>query len=166
MQNIGCEPLVWESIGGMTPEISSILDSLCRVADDRMGIKCGTIHGKFSARISIDLQCGFHAACTLQRAQQATGSGLKEDIISRRPYGQFRRNNSLSLMRSSRWILRFLFRFFSFPSPNSGSTFRLSGTSEHVVADPLHGPGSGGISSHFSLCLEDDDEIHLIDMPS
>ena len=63
-------------LGGMTPEISSILDSLCRVADGRMGIKYGTTRGQLSARISIDLQRGFHAACTLQRAQQAAGSGL------------------------------------------------------------------------------------------
>ena len=75
-QNIGLEPLGWESTGGMTPETSSILDSLCRVADGRMGIISGTTRGKLSARISIDLQRGFHAACTLQRAQQAAGSGL------------------------------------------------------------------------------------------
>ena len=66
-QNIGFEPLVWESIGGMTPETSSILDSLCRVTDGRMGIKLGTTRGKLSARISVDLQRGFHAACALQR---------------------------------------------------------------------------------------------------
>ena len=44
--------------------------------DEKMGIKYGTTREKLSARISIDLQRGFHAACTLQRAQQAAGSGL------------------------------------------------------------------------------------------
>ena len=114
---IGFEPLVWESFGGMTPEISSILDSLCRVADGRMGVKYGTIRGKRSARISIDLQRGFHATSRYNARNNdnewiirgyyfRTGADNLEGIIH------------FPLPRSSRRILRFL--FFSSPSPNSG----------------------------------------------
>ena len=75
-QNIGFEPLVWESTGGYDARNFVHFGFFVPGSRREAGIKYGTTRGKLSARISIDLQRGFHAACTLQRAQQAAGDGL------------------------------------------------------------------------------------------
>ena len=123
----------------MMPEASSILDSLCRTADERMGVKFNTTRGKLSARISVDLQRGFHTACALQWAHQAS-SEMQEDIVIRHLCGPLvlkNKNNfsgsiifghrleiyiSIRVLFLEMEFLHFLFGFRHFlaPWPRSG----------------------------------------------
>ena len=67
-QLIGFEPMVWESTGGVHEESEVIVDSLCQMRDARFGLRVGSSKNQIRARISMDLQRGFHFACCLQRA--------------------------------------------------------------------------------------------------
>ena len=60
--------MVWESTGGVHEESEVIVDSLCQMRDARFGLRAGSSKNQIRARISMDLQRGFHFACCLQRA--------------------------------------------------------------------------------------------------
>ena len=54
-QNIGCEPLVWESTGGLDAEGKRLLRSLVRMVDEKRTLCLGTTWAQFKIRVSFEL---------------------------------------------------------------------------------------------------------------
>lgn len=65
--NLGFEPLVVESTGGLHGETAALLQSMAKLVDSRENLPAGHTWGQLQERISIDLQRGLHGACLKQR---------------------------------------------------------------------------------------------------
>ena len=85
---------------------------------ERMGIKCGKPMESFRP--------GFQSTCSVASTQRARcgARSRRPGVHCRRILSSATRADNLegilSFPRSSKWILRFLSRFFSSPSPSSG----------------------------------------------
>eukprot|EP00438_Fugacium_kawagutii_P000312 Skav205273 [mRNA] locus=scaffold1841:208849:211374:- [translate_table: standard] len=76
--NLGFEPLILESTGGLAAETTRLLQALCTLVDRREGRAGGCTWHDLTVRLSIDLQRGIHGACSKQRSVTASGPALSE----------------------------------------------------------------------------------------
>ena len=63
--------MIWEPTGDLLKENEDMLLSLCRAADERLGLRSGMCKDKIYGRISLNLQRDFHQACAQQHAHMA-----------------------------------------------------------------------------------------------
>ena len=77
-QNLGFEPLILESTGGMTDETDRLLRTLSALVDRKEQRPGGSTWHELSVRLSIDLQRGLHGACSKQRLGHNQGSNLSD----------------------------------------------------------------------------------------
>ena len=69
-QQIGFEPLIIESSGGMIGETASLLLSLCGIIDRHEGLSLGCTWQECQICLAIDLHRGLHGACSQQLTKE------------------------------------------------------------------------------------------------
>ena len=69
-QQIGFEPLIMESSGGIIGETATLLSSLCGIIDRHEGLSLGCTWQECQIRLAIDLHRGLHGACSKQLTKE------------------------------------------------------------------------------------------------
>ena len=76
-QQIGFEPLIMESSGGMIGETANLLSSLCGIIDRHEGLSLGCTWQECQIRLAIDLHRGLHGACSKQLTKEPDDGALQ-----------------------------------------------------------------------------------------
>ena len=78
--NLGYEPIVFESFGGIEQGGMTLLSSLCEKVDAQLKRRHGTSRNDCLARLSFDLQRGLHGALNAQRKIQTGNLQVAESL--------------------------------------------------------------------------------------
>ena len=76
-QQIGFEPLIMESSGGMIGETATLLLSLCGIIDRHEGLSLGCTWQECQIHLAIDLHRGLYGACSKQLTKEPYDGALQ-----------------------------------------------------------------------------------------
>ena len=76
-QQIGFEPLIMESSGGMIGETATLLSSLCGIIDRHEGLSLGCTWQECQLHLTIDLHRSLHGACSKQLTKKPYDGALQ-----------------------------------------------------------------------------------------